>query len=231
MTDRMHGIAPSLSPPSSLIETGTAAMKKLACYAITFACTFTAMASALAQDAPPVHERMRQQMRAAVAAPVAVQNPGFEESDPMYKLPSWSAITHGGDPFRIEPDTSQAYAGKQSLIIENTGKHSWGGAVQMLGAANLAGQEVEMAVQVKLQGVTAPGFHIALKAIQPGVEPDYIQTKTELVGDSDWKAVKLRAKLPKTITKVELVLLLDGDGRAWVDEVRLAPVADEQKQK
>ncbi|MHB9102929.1 MAG: hypothetical protein ACYC2E_15650, partial [Sulfuricella sp.] len=112
--------------------------------------------------------------------------------------------------------------------IENTGVPEWGGVVQVFRAEALAGQEVVLSAQVKMQGVTAPGFYLMLKPTQNGRELKIVKTHDQIIGDADWKAVSLRAMLPKETTHLEVVLTLQGDGRVWVDDVRVEPLTEKR---
>ncbi|MDO8414177.1 MAG: hypothetical protein Q7S51_10360 [Gallionellaceae bacterium] len=144
------------------------------------------------------------------------------------KLTGWTAVVHAGNSYRTEPDQSQAFSGKHSLVTENTGKPERGGAIQLFRAEGLAGQEVELSARLKMQGVTALGFSLMLKIRQMGRELKIVKTQGQFMGEADWQIVSLRAMLPKETTHLEVVLTLAGDGRVWVDDVHVGPLAEKQ---
>jgi len=183
---------------------------------------------ALAGDQAAMSEIMKRRMNRVAMIPDTLQNTGFEEVGAAGRLPGWTAVVHTGNSYRIEPDQSQAFGGKHSLVIENTGKPEWGGAIQTIRAEGLAGQEVELSVRLKTQGVTAPGFSLMLKIMQMGRELEIVKAQDPFIGDADWQAVSLRTKLPKETTHLEIILTLAGDGRVWVDDVSVGPLAEKQ---
>lgn len=183
---------------------------------------------ALAGDPAVMSEIMKRRMNRVAMIPDTLQNTGFEEVSAAGKLPGWTAVVHTGNSYRIEPDQSQAFSGKYSLVIENTGIPEWGGAIQTIRANGLAGQEVELSARLKTQGVTAPGFSLMLKIMQMGRELEIVKVQGQFIGDADWQAVSLRTKLPKETTHLEVILTLAGDGRVWVDDVSVGPLTEKQ---
>lgn len=175
---------------------------------------------ALAGDAQ-IPDNIKRRMNRAALVPDTLQNPGFESRDASGKLADWLSVVHGGDSYHVNLDETQALAGKNSLIIKNTGTPSWGGAHQTIRAERMAGREIELTAQVKAASITAPGFYVALKITQMGRELNFIKSEAPVLGDADWKKISLRAMLPKETTHLEVSLILDGDGSVWVDDVRL----------
>lgn len=182
----------------------------------------------LAGDSATMSDIMKRRINRAAMVPDALQNPGFEDAGAAGGLSGWTAVVHAGNNYRIEQDQSQSFSGKRSLVIENTGKPEWGGVVQVFRAEGLAGQEVELSTRLKMQGVTAPGFYMMLKPTQNGRELKIVKTHDQIIGDADWKTVSLRAMLPQETTHLEVVLTLQGDGRVWVDDVRVDPLAEKR---
>lgn len=184
--------------------------------------------NALAGDPAVMSEIMKRRMNRAAMIPDTLQNTGFEEVSTAGRLPGWTAVVHAGDSYRIELDRNETFRGKHSLVIENTGEPEWGGVVQLIRAEGLAGQEVELSAHLKTQGVTYPGFYMMLKIMQMGSELKIVQTHEKFIGDKDWEAVNLRTVLPKETTHLEIVLTLAGDGRVWVDDVRIEPLEEKK---
>lgn len=182
------------------------------------ACLLALSQPALAED-PAKADRFQRRMTRAVA-PETLQNPGFETSDAKKRVSAWTAIVHADDSYRVEADDTQAFSGKHSLVIQNTGRPSWGGAIQTIRADRLANREITFSAQVKSMGATAPGFQMALRLLKTGQEIAWIKTPA-VTGDADWKKLSLQTTIPKDCTDVEINLILDGDGRVWVDDVRL----------
>lgn len=190
--------------------------------------------SSLAYAAPTpaddllVPERIKRRMSRALLIPDTLQNPGFEASNVAGKLSSWTRVVHSGDSYRVDFDDNQVFGGRRSLIIKNIGNPSWGGAQQLIRAERMAGREIELTAQAKVVGVTAPGFYVGLKIIQAGGEWNFIKLEDPVIGDVDWKKVSLRTTLPKETTHIEVNLILDGDGSAWVDDVQLDLLPEKQ---
>lgn len=183
----------------------------------------------LAGDQTTMSDTMRRRMNRVAMIPDTLQNPGFEDTGTTAgALTGWAAVVHAGDSYRIEQDQTEAFSGKRSLVIENTGEPEWGGVVQLFRAEGLAGQEIELSARLKMQGVTAPGFYMMLKIMQTGRELEIVKTQGKIIGDADWKPVSLRAMLPKETTHLEVILTLEGDGRAWVDDVRVGALAEKK---
>lgn len=184
--------------------------------------------SALADDLL-VPDRIKRRMNRALLVPDTLQNSGFEASDVAGKLSSWTRVVHSGDSYHVDFDDRLALGGKRSLMIKNTGKPSWGGAQQLIRAEQMAGREVELTAQARGEGVSAPGFYVALKILRAGGEWDFIKMKETVQGDADWKKVGLRTLLPKETTHLEVNLILEGDGRVWVDDVHLGLLPEKGK--
>lgn len=182
----------------------------------------------LAGEPTAMSDIMKRRVSRAAMLPDTLQNPGFEDAGAAGILSGWTAVVHAGDSYRIGQDQSQVFSGKGSLVIENTGEPEWGGVVQKFRAESLAGQEVELSAQLKMQGVTAPGFYMMMKITQMGRELKTVRVHDQLIGDAGWKTVNLRAMLPKETTHLEVVLTLEGDGRVWVDDVRVDPLAEKK---
>ncbi len=182
----------------------------------------------LAGDPAVMSEVMKRRMNRVSMIPDTLQNKGFEEVSAAGKLPGWTAVVHAGNSYRIEPDQSHAFSGKYSLVIENTGKPEWGGAIQTIRAEKLAGQEIELSARLKMQGVTAPGFSVMLKIMQTGRELEIVNSQEKFIGDADWQVVSLRTVLPKETTRLAIVLTLADDGRVWVDDVSVGSLAEKQ---
>lgn len=176
-----------------------------------------------------VPDRIKRRMNRALLVPDMLQNSGFEASDVAGKLTGWSPVVHAGDSYHVDFDDRQALGGKRSLMIKNTGKPSWGGAQQLIRAERMAGREVELTAQAKGEGVSAPGFYVALKILRAGGEWDFIKMKAPVQGDAEWQKVGLRTLLPKEATHLEVNLILEGDGSVWVDDVHLGLLPEEGK--
>lgn len=190
------------------------------------ACMLTWVLPVQASDSITISNIMKQRLNRAAMVPDSLQNPGFEHDGAVAGLFGWTAVVHAGNSYRIEQDRSQIFSGQRSLVIENTGKPQWGGVVQVFRAENLAGREIELSAQLKMQGVTAPGFHMMLKITQMGREIKIAKTHDQFIGDADWKVVSLRTMLPKETTHIEVALTLEGDGRVWIDDVGVGPLAE-----
>ena len=178
------------------------------------------MAPVLADDSV-IPDNIKRRISRAAMIPDVLQNPGFEDRDGSGKLSGWFSVVHAGDSYYVDSDDDQAFEGKRSLIIKNTGKPSWGGANQLIRAERMAGREIELNAQVKASGVSAPGFYVILKIMQVGRELGFIKMEDAILGDVEWKKINLRTLLPKETTHLEVSLILDGDGSIWVDDVHL----------
>lgn len=173
-------------------------------------------------------DKIKLRLNRAAMIPETIQNPGFEGGDTAGQLSGWSRVVHAGDRFYVDLDDSQVFGGRRSLIIKNIGNPSWGGAQQLMRAERMAGREIELTAQAKVVGVTAPGFYVGLKIIQAGGEWNFIKMEDPIIGDVGWKKVSLRTTLPKETIRIEVNLILDGDGSAWVDDVQLDLLPEKQ---
>lgn len=204
-------------------------MNKLFHFFLLLTCMLTLASPAQAGDPDAMSEIVKSRINRAAMVPDVLQNPGFEVRDDAKKLPGWSGVVHADDRYLVELDDAQMFSGKRSLLIENRGKPSWGGAIQTIRAERLADQEIELSARVKSQEVTAPGFHMSIKIMQMGRELRTVKTDGLMIGDADWKIMSLRTRLPIETTHLEVDLILEGDGRVWVDDVRIDTLVEKSQ--
>lgn len=179
------------------------------------------VSTAQAGNPEVMSEMMKRRLKRVAMMPDTLKNPGFEDAAVAGAMTGWTAMVHGGDSYRIEPDESQKFDGARSLVIENTGDPEWGAAIQTIRAERFAGKEIELSARLKMQDVTTPGFFLLLRTTQMGRELGMVKTQEKLIGDADWRVIRLRSLVPAETTHLEVNLTLQGDGRVWVDDVRI----------
>ena len=131
----------------------------------------------------------------------------------------WAIGWTGSGKVEARRDTQVYKSAPASLNVRSVGGSALGGAghaVDVLtGPFTLSGA-VKSAGALKSATVAVQSFDGAWKQI--GWTP-----LAQVQGAADWQAFSQKVELPKDAAHVQMVLLIDGDGQAWLDDVSLVP--------
>lgn len=155
---------------------------------------------------------------------VVLRNPGFEVPFPAGGRcpPGWDCAAHSGaQSFRFFYDESHPAKGRASACIEPVTREPWAKLVQAHGhIESLRGKRVRLSALVRLENVAGAGAGPIL--IAQGGSGNEVASRVELKpGNGDWHPVQVELEVPQSAFLLELGLVLEGTGRACVDEVRL----------
>ena len=164
--------------------------------------------------------------KAAASVPaggLVLRNPGFEAPYPAGGRcpPGWDCSAHSGAlSFRFFSDEAHPASGRASGCIEPVTHEPWGKIVQ--GHAHvdaLRGKRVRLSALVRLENVAGKGA--GLMALAQGGSGNVLASRRELqAGTSDWHPVQVEMEVPRLASVLELGLVMEGTGRACMDEVR-----------
>jgi len=114
-------------------------------------------------------------------------------------------------------DTQVFKEGPASLRLATEGGAAKGNVSRAL--PEVAGQQLAVTGWIRAEG--ALGYN-ALAFLCPGAEPSYVPVK-EFRPSPSWQRVNAKVKLPDGGQPPLLVLLIQGEGRAWLDELAVLP--------
>lgn len=177
------------------------------------------------------------------AAPVAevpalraipLQNAGFE-MDPLPPsmsrcAPKWECHAHA-DPSSYEYfiDSGGAAGGERALRIQRAKNEPWGSISQGVRDPALAGARVRFSMAVRTEGATGNGAGPYL-VFQDGSGRQLGVVK-KLGKDAAWKRLSVEYVVPATNYIIEAGAILEGPGKAWIDEVRLEVLENASPEK
>ncbi len=156
---------------------------------------------------------------AAVRA-IALKNPGFE--DPARSRPcpvGWDCTMHA-DPksFRFFHDEATPASGTASLCIEPAGKEPWGIASQgVFDIAMLRGARLRFSAALRVDAVIGDGAGPYIMARGTTLAHD----KRLVNGTHAWQRVAVEIDVPEGAPFIELGVVLEGRGRACLDDALL----------
>ncbi len=157
----------------------------------------------------------------AAGRAIALANADFELAPAAERCaPGWSCSMHA-DPtaFRFFLDRAQPGAGAASLCIERVKAEPWGIATQALADATLKGRRVRFSLALRTQGVASGAGPVAMVHNGSGV---VTASRQRLVaGTQAWRRVEVEIDVPRDMHLLEVGALLEGPGRACVDDARL----------
>ncbi len=156
---------------------------------------------------------------ATVDAPprsLVVSNGGMESG--AATPDGWGLTWTGSGKLLVTRDTAEHHGGLASLrIASGGGSPAKGQATQFVEAA--PGLTFTVTGWVKTEGAASVSF-----AVQPmaGWTPIAFQQIGYLQGTAGWTRFEKQVTLPKDTARIGLVLLLDGSGTAWLDDVSVS---------
>ncbi len=150
-----------------------------------------------------------------VAAALQVQNGGMEAGTATPD--NWALSWTGSGKLLASRDAAQHHGGAASLKLASDGGAAKGQAAQFIDAA--PGASFTVSGWVKTDGAAAVNF-----AVQP-VNASWVPIAFFQVGyaqnTTGWTRFEKKVTLPADTHHVAVVLLLDGTGTAWLDDVTL----------
>ena len=166
----------------------------------------------------------------AVAAPVTLNNPGFESTKPGEggNPEGWVAIQHAGaESYDFALDSGQKRSGTQSMRVRKIGPEPYGTITQVLNGGPYAGKTVRLSGWIRVEGVPerSEGAGLVLMALKGSsfLAHEFMK-KSRARGSADWKQYTIELKLPPATTRLELGATLEGAGTMWVDDFTLEVV-------
>ncbi len=151
----------------------------------------------------------------AASRPIILKNGGMEEGDALPAF--WDNRWTGSGKLEVTKDR-ESKAGKFSLKIKSVGGAAKGQTAQVIEAP--AGTKVVLSGFVKTAGAAV--VNVAVQAYRDNWSPISFQQVQYAQNTSDWTKFSREITLPEGTARFGIVLLLDGDGSAWLDEVGLS---------
>ena len=168
---------------------------------------------------------------AAIAAPVALVNPGFESKKPGEggNPEGWVAIQHAGEEsYDFALDSGQKRSGTQSMRIKKIGPEPYGTITQVLDGRPYAGKKVKLSGWIRSDAIAegrGAGAGLVLMALRGSSFLAHEFMKQQRVrGTTDWTLYTIELKVPPATTRLELGAMLEGAGTVWVDDFQLEVV-------
>ncbi len=151
---------------------------------------------------------------AAPAPPIAAVNGGMEAGGATPD--GWAVNWTGSGAVTLARDTAEHHGGAASLRLSSTGGGpAQGQAAQFIEAA--AGRKVTVSGWIKSAGEVKA--HAAVQPMNVSWTPiGFLQTGY-LEGTAGWTHFEKQVTLPNDTARFSLVLLLEGTGSAWLDDV------------
>jgi len=148
--------------------------------------------------------------------PLTLRNAGMEEGSDVPA--TWDVKLVGGGKINIARDTTTFKAGAASLRVESVGGATTGQASQMVEGG--AGRTVTVSGFLKTSGAVRVNF-----AVQPFDADGNLLAFLQIghaQGNSPWASFSKSVTLPPKTARFGVGVLLDGDGKAWLDEVNMS---------
>jgi len=163
----------------------------------------------------------------AASPHLALANPGFEQAPFSESCArGWNCSMHA-DPnsFRFFLDASQPASGLRSLCIEPVKHEPWGEATQAIVDPALAGKRLRFSVAVRTEGV-ATGRGAGPIIVAHGGTGQVLAVRERLVkGSRGWERLAVELDVPPSgVHDVEVGVMLDGTGRACLDDAVLEAI-------
>jgi hypothetical protein len=152
--------------------------------------------------------------------PIALQNGSMTDGQEVPT--SWNTQWVGRGKIRVSRDTKTFKIGPAALCVASEGGDAMGQTAQTLDAG--AGARFTLSGYARSAGNVK--VNVAVQAYSTIWSPiQFIQAQV-LHGYADWTAYSKEVVLPPATEHIGIVLLLDGTGEAWLDEVAIAPASN-----
>lgn len=150
----------------------------------------------------------------------SILNLDFEQVDPKTKKPKgWSLDNDPG--YDISIDSKIVYHRKRSLKIENFGKNTpkfnvKGGSIVIDNIK--ANKSIRLTGYIKTENTNSDSLGLF---IMPGRQGYTFSKSKDLKGTNDWKEYSIDVKLNSELEQFVFGVCLFGDGKIWIDDLRL----------
>jgi hypothetical protein len=153
---------------------------------------------------------------ARAIASIAVANAGFEEPGTPNRIPGWTLSQHAGvAAYEMTDDATAPFAGRASFRMRRTQSQVYGLLFQEVPIDPYAGKTLELSAMARTADVGPLGWVLYIDV------PGGREMAVPLTGTTDWRAVRVRVKVPADAHQVSIgAMLLDG-GTGWLDDVKL----------
>jgi len=151
-----------------------------------------------------------------VIASIDVANAGFEEPGAPNRIPGWTLSQHAGvAAYEMAEDATTPFAGLASFRMRRTRPQVFGLLFQEVPIDPYAGKTVELSAMARTADVGPLGWVLYIDV------PGGRETAAPLTGTTDWRAVRVRVKVPADTHQVSIGAMLLDSGTAWLDDVKL----------
>lgn len=124
---------------------------------------------------------------------------------------------YGNDGYKIYLDSTNAYSGDYSVVIESDGKNTQFKALAINLPYNYIGTTITLTGYIKTENVS-DGFAGLWMRIDPEIAFDNMQSEG-LMGTRDWEKYEIKLRLnPGETDKIVIGGLLVGKGKIWLDK-------------
>ena len=154
--------------------------------------------------------------------PVPLRNAGFEDAPRPREqcAPHWGCTMHADvDSFRFRLDAAAPAAGQRSLCIERVKHEPWALATQGVDAEALRGKRLRFSLSVlaETQEGRGAGPWIRMHGV-PAAQGHFERLVERSRG---WQRLSVEFTVVPGTTSLEVGAVLEGGGRACIDEARL----------
>lgn len=134
--------------------------------------------------------------------------------------PACWELSRDAEAFRLLRDTQIYASAPAALRLEPTEGKAKGGAIQPLTGVG-PGDEFEVRGKVRAEGDVA---FAAVAVVTPGAQETWHEL-TSFAGASGWYSFRRNVKVPEGSTAAMLMVIMDGAGTVWLDDVDLGSAA------
>ena len=151
-----------------------------------------------------------------VIAKIDVADAGFEEPGAPNRIPGWTLSQHAGvAAYEMTEDATTPFAGQASFRMRRIRPQVFGLLFQEVPIDPYAGKTLELSAMARTADVGPLGWVLYIDV------PGGREMAAPLTGTTDWRAVRVRVKVPPDAHQVSIgAMLLDG-GTGWLDDVKL----------
>lgn len=168
--------------------------------------------------------------QAPPAVPVA--NPGFEEEAPGGRPTSWggpAAASPPADgaqpPYRVAIDADNPREGRGSARLERVGpagSQPFGAISQAVDATSYRGRRVRFTAAVRVAAPQAAQVGLWLRVDRAAGRLGFFDNMNNRpITSTEWADYTIEGDVASDAERIMLGLLLVGDGKAWIDDVRV----------